>query len=275
MALLDYTNAHAKEIQAVVKAADDKTVADVQARAESGQLRNWLDGEYRVARQDRRARLSHERRRVSGPGTSFMSTRPGTASGQPEVVQGVDDLTKPVGTRDAVVPRGYVLPRGAWPTSRPSCARTTSGCSALEKPMRVEGEAFLIKPMRKVRSGGYDMTVLDGAFARARDARVSGRHVLRRHGAADGERRVLLPRAAGARRLRRLGRARRGVESADVGARKAGRVSDFQGAASPPVTAACYSRVGFRADASSRVGGRPNRQKRGQGPESGPCPLLC
>ena len=45
-ALLEYTNAHAKEMQAVVKAADDKTVADVQARAESGQLRNWLDGQY-------------------------------------------------------------------------------------------------------------------------------------------------------------------------------------------------------------------------------------
>ena len=31
MALLDYTNTHAKEMQAVVKAADDKTVADVVA----------------------------------------------------------------------------------------------------------------------------------------------------------------------------------------------------------------------------------------------------
>ena len=30
--------------------------------------------------------------------------------------------------------------------------------------MRVEGEAFGIKQMRSVRSGGYDMTVLDGAF---------------------------------------------------------------------------------------------------------------
>ena len=30
--------------------------------------------------------------------------------------------------------------------------------------MRVEGEAFLIKALRKVRSGGYDMTTLDGEF---------------------------------------------------------------------------------------------------------------
>ena len=81
--------------------------------------------------------------------------------------------------------------------------------TTLDKPMRVEGEEFPIKQMRKVRSGGYDMTTLDGAFAPLRDARIPGRHVLRRHGAADGQRGVLLPGAAGARRLRRLGRARR------------------------------------------------------------------
>src|SRR5215510_594422 len=45
-ALLDYTNTNAKQIQSIVKAADDKTVADVQAQAESGTLRNWLDGKY-------------------------------------------------------------------------------------------------------------------------------------------------------------------------------------------------------------------------------------
>ena len=30
----------------MVKAADDETVADVQTSAESGELKNWLDGEY-------------------------------------------------------------------------------------------------------------------------------------------------------------------------------------------------------------------------------------
>src|SRR5262245_988465 len=35
-ALLDYTNTNAKQIQSILKAADDKTVADVQAQAESG-----------------------------------------------------------------------------------------------------------------------------------------------------------------------------------------------------------------------------------------------
>ena len=35
---------------------------------------------------------------------------------------------------------------------------------ALDKPMRAEVEAFAIKAMRKNRSGGYEMTTLDGAF---------------------------------------------------------------------------------------------------------------
>ena len=160
--LLEYTNAHAKEMQAVVKAADEKTVADVEARAASGELRNWLDGEYqsrgKIDVLGYRSNVAEFR-----AGTSFPSTKPGTASGPPEVVKGVEDLTKPVGTRDAVVPRGYLLPAslsGIAAKLRAHNIRVT----ATDKPMRVEGEAFAIKQMRSIRSAGYDMTVLDGAF---------------------------------------------------------------------------------------------------------------
>ena len=64
IALLEYTNAHAKEIQAVVKAADDKTVADVQARRRDGRAAQLARRRVPVARQDRCAGVSHERRRV-------------------------------------------------------------------------------------------------------------------------------------------------------------------------------------------------------------------
>ena len=40
----------------------------------------------------------------------MFTTRPGTADGQPELVPNVDDLTVPVGTRKAKVPRAYVFP---------------------------------------------------------------------------------------------------------------------------------------------------------------------
>ena len=163
-ALLEYTNAHAKEMAAVVKAADDKTVADVTAKAASGELRNWLDGRY-----ESRGKISVLGYRTNvaefRPGTSFMSTRPGTASGPPEVIEGVDDLTKPVGTRDALVPRGYLFSSELGTLAAKLRAHNIR-VATTDKARRVEGELFTITGMRKVRSGGYDMTVLDGTFSR-------------------------------------------------------------------------------------------------------------
>lgn len=161
--LLEYTNAHAKEMQAVVKNADEKTLADVQARAESGQLRNWLDGEYRsrgkIEVLGYRTNVAEYR-----PGTSFMSTRPGTAYGPPEVVKDVDDLTLPVGTKDAIVPRAYVIPAELTTVVTKLRAHNIR-VQALERPLKAEGEEFQIKGVRTVRSGGYDMTVLDGTMS--------------------------------------------------------------------------------------------------------------
>ncbi len=163
LSLLAYTNAHARAIQAVTKTADEETVAAVQARSESGQLRNWLDGEYRsrgkidlLAYRDNVAEYR--------PGTSILGTKPGTAAGPPEVVSGVDDLTMPVGTRNAVVPRAYVIPPALDAVAAKLAAHNVR-VRQLDRPMRVEGEEFLIERMRKVRRSGYDMTVLDGTFA--------------------------------------------------------------------------------------------------------------
>jgi hypothetical protein len=163
MALLDYTNSHAKEMAAVVKAADDETVAKVQANAESGELKNWLDGEYQS-----RGKIDLLAYRTNTPeyrpGTSLLGTKPGTASGPPEVVPGVDDLTKPVGTRSAVVPRGYLIPAAHADLAAKLRAHNIR-VTALDKPLHVEGEDFLIDQVRKVRRSGYDMTVLEGRFA--------------------------------------------------------------------------------------------------------------
>jgi hypothetical protein len=165
-ALLAYTNGHAREIQAVVKAADDETVAKVLAGAESGELENWLDGEYRsrgkIDLLAYRSNVAEYR-----PGTSLLGTRPGTADGQPEVVPNVDDLTMPVGTRKARVPRAYVFPAAMTDVAATLRAHNVR-IRPLEKPMRLEGEQFMVRGMRKVRSSGYEMTVLDGAFSERR-----------------------------------------------------------------------------------------------------------
>ncbi len=163
-ALLEYVAAHAVEMQAVVQAADASTVAAVLAKAEAGTLTNFLDGEYRSA-----GKIDVLAYRENVPaykaGTSLMSTKPGTASGTPEVVHGVDDLTRPVGTRSAWVPRAYLMLPDMADVAAKLRAHNIK-VTMLEAPRRVEGEVFLIDRVRKVPSAGYDMTTLDGGFAK-------------------------------------------------------------------------------------------------------------
>ena len=83
----------------MVKKADDDTVAAVLAGAESGSSTNFLDGEYQSRGKIDLLGVPHERRRVQA-GHEPHEHAAGTASGPPEVVPDVDDLTKPVGTRD-------------------------------------------------------------------------------------------------------------------------------------------------------------------------------
>jgi hypothetical protein len=92
-----------------------------------------------------------------------MSTKPGTASGAPEVVHNVDDLTKPVGTRTAWVPRAYVLGPDMLEIADKLRAHNIK-VTVTDKIIRAEGEQFVIYKVRKVRSAGYDMTTLDGTF---------------------------------------------------------------------------------------------------------------
>lgn len=164
-ALLDYVRAHGREMQQVVAQADADTVAAVHAGADDGTLTNFLDGRYESAGTiDLLVYRSNES--AYRPGTSLMSTRPGTASGPPEVVHGVDDLTKPVGTRSAAVPRAYVLPPSLAPVAAKLRAHGIR-ITTLDTPVTVDGAQFAITRLHLVTSYGYDMTTLDGAFAPA------------------------------------------------------------------------------------------------------------
>jgi hypothetical protein len=162
-ALLEYCAVHAKEMQAIVKKADADTIAAIKTQAESWKLTNWIDGEYQS-----RGKISVLGYRSNVPeyraGTSVLGTRPGTASGQPEVITNVDDLTMPVGTRSAVVPRGYLFPASLTDLAAKLRAHNIA-VRPLDKPMKAEGESFTIQKVRKTRRSGYEMTVLDGAFS--------------------------------------------------------------------------------------------------------------
>jgi hypothetical protein len=162
-ALLDYTNTHAAEILALVKKTDADTIARVTAEAEAGTLKNWLDGEYRSRG---KIDLLAYRTNVAEvrAGTSILGTRPGTASGQPEVVKDVDDLTLPVGTRAATVPRGYLISADLTDVAA-KLRMHKIAVRTLEAPMRAEGEQFMVERIRKVNRSGYEMTTLDGTFS--------------------------------------------------------------------------------------------------------------
>ena len=162
--LVEYTNVHSEEMQRVVDAADRETVERVLNDAESGTLRNWVDGEYQsrgtidiLAYRDGFPDVET----AYLPGTSIRShVRP---SGQPEVVGGVEDMTKPVGTEDAWMPRGYLIPADLEFLADKLRIQNIE-VMAIDEPMRVEGEEFVIDRMLKVERGGYDMTVLEGGF---------------------------------------------------------------------------------------------------------------
>jgi hypothetical protein len=162
MALLAYTNAHGSEMRAIVRRADEETVARVQADAESGSLKNFLDGEYHS-----RGPVDILAYRTNVPeylpGTSVLGTRPGTASGKPETVR-VQDLTLPVGTREASVPRGYLVPATLGEIAAKLRAHNVT-VRTLDRATRFDGEAFGIAGIRRVRRAGYEMTTLDGAFS--------------------------------------------------------------------------------------------------------------
>jgi len=163
MALLEYTNAHAAEMRAAVQKADSETVQNVLDHAESGTLMNYLDGEYHS-----RGKVPILAYRTNVPeyipGTSVIGTKPGTASGKPETVI-MDDLTLPVGTRQASVPRAYILPASLSDIAEKLRAHNIK-VRTLDKPLRVEGEAFMIAKVSHARRRGYDMTVLEGDFTR-------------------------------------------------------------------------------------------------------------
>ena len=163
MALLEYTNAHAREMRDIVKRADEETVARVRADGGSGTLKNFLDGEYKSRGP---VDILAYRTNVAEvlPGTSVVGTRAGTASGKPETVT-VEDLTMPVGTREASVPRGYLFPASMSALAAKLRAHNIA-VRTLERPTQFDGEAFAISNVRKTRRSGYEMTTLDGTFSR-------------------------------------------------------------------------------------------------------------
>ncbi|MCX7974807.1 MAG: M14 family metallopeptidase [Candidatus Aminicenantes bacterium] len=170
-AILEYTNEHGLEMQTICRRADEETVLLVKEKASSGELKNFVAGKYDSWGQiDILAYRSN--RPFLLPGTSVMAGVEPQALGQPEIVSGVENLTKPVGTKEAKVPLGYLIPAEfSWVAEKLRLHNIK--VDSLSKPIIVDGEEFIVDSLEKERRWGYDMTVLKGNFVQIKKRQIS------------------------------------------------------------------------------------------------------
>ena len=164
--ILEYSNGHGKEMQEICRKADKEVIEAVKTRAESGELKNFVAEKYES--QGKIDILAYRKRNVSEyiPGTSVRGKVPAHMLEKPEVVHGVEDVTKPVGTAEATVPRGYLIP--AELDFIAEKLRTHNVVvDILDKPIQVAGEEFVVDRIGQGTGGGYNMVKLDGGFAKS------------------------------------------------------------------------------------------------------------
>ncbi len=164
LCLLDYVKEKGDEIVRVCKEADDQVVSDVLMKAEMGELRNWVMGEY--SEQSEKTDLYAYKGRTEDiiPGTSII--RHYIGEGEPELIKGVTDLTKPVGTKDAIVPRGYIFYEELKDVAEKLRDHGVT-VTKLSEPVMVEGYEFIVDEFREVKKGWirlYEMTELNGGW---------------------------------------------------------------------------------------------------------------
>jgi hypothetical protein len=164
LGLLEYIAENAAEMQAVVDAADEETVARVLEKAESKELRNWVAGEYR-SRGPVDILWYPEQSIEYVSGTSIRVTPTGAPDDLPASIR-VEDMTLPVGTEDAWMPRGYLIPAEFGYVAGKLEAQGIT-VEVLDRPMRAAGEQFAISSWRTERVRGYDLGRLDGGFVEA------------------------------------------------------------------------------------------------------------
>ena len=158
--LLEHSYAHGAEMQDICRRADEDLVSRIRTQAPSGNLKNFVEGKYEsYGKVDVYAYKDISSTYI--PGTS--ARRSIIQSEAPVLVPGVDLITKPVGTREATVPRGYLIPASLDFVVDKLRIHNVK-VDVLEKPLVVSKEEFVIDKLISVRKGGYDMTEFHGGF---------------------------------------------------------------------------------------------------------------
>jgi hypothetical protein len=164
--VLKFAAVHGKEMQEICRRADAEIVEAVKTRAESGELMNFLAGKYESwGKVDV---LAYRQRNISEllPGTSVRAKIPAHMLAAPELVKGVEFMTKPVGTASAAMPRGYLIPAELGFIAEKLRIHNVR-IEVLNKPIKVSGEEFFIDRIGQGRGNGYNMVKLDGGFEKS------------------------------------------------------------------------------------------------------------
>ena len=160
-ALLEVCYKNGKEMQAMCKQAEEEVVKTIKTKAASGNLTNYVSGKY-VSDGKISMPAYRDRKHKIIPGTSVSKLdRPN----KPEMIHDVDLITKPVGTKEAKVPVGYLIPEDMEFIVE-KLKRHGVKVTQLENEISVNGEAFVFDKMYYKRMGfaNYQMTTLDGEF---------------------------------------------------------------------------------------------------------------
>lgn len=160
--MLRYCHDHGREMLEMCRAADEEVVNNILEFAATGTLMNYVAGEY--IPEGTFDVMGYETiDEVFIPGTSVKRAKPEHIERAPDVIPNVSLVTKPVGTRKAAVPRGYLIP--AELGSLVEKLRILGlEVNTLADPVNARGEEYVITKWSHVRNGGYNMTVLDGGF---------------------------------------------------------------------------------------------------------------
>jgi dipeptidyl-peptidase-4 len=161
--LLEYTFRHGEEMQLICRRAEEDVIDRIRTQAESGKLKNFVEGKYE----------SYGKVEVYAYPAIPSQFIAGTSIRQniierlaPQLCPGVELITKPVGTKEATVPRGYLIPSDMGYIVEKLRIHNIR-VNVLDKPVVVSGEEFVIDKLAPVSKGGYNMTELQGGFFRS------------------------------------------------------------------------------------------------------------
>jgi hypothetical protein len=110
--------------------------------------------------------LMYKDRNVSEmiPGTSVRAKIPPHMLKAPELVKGLEFMAKPVGTVEARMPRGYLIPADLEDVAEKLRTHNVK-VEVLAKPLKVSGEEFVVDRIIQGRGGNAPPLRLEGGFA--------------------------------------------------------------------------------------------------------------